>query len=224
MHSRYDDHDRTAAEVAAGGHREVIGGLWDEIGALQLNWLIANGMTPNHRLLDIGCGALRLGAKAVPFLNPGHYFGCDLNDSLVEAGWNLELDAPSRAKTPRQNLNSSPDFNFEFLPELMDYGIAQSVFTHLPFNNLRRCLIQAWPHFRIGGRLYVTAFLIPQSQSLVEPQEQVRDGIVTHDDRDPFHYWPGDFAYAAASTPWRTTVIGDWNHPRGQAMILYERQ
>ena len=42
--------------VAEGGHREAIGGLWDELGEHQLGFLIREGMKPHHKLLDIGCG------------------------------------------------------------------------------------------------------------------------------------------------------------------------
>ena len=30
-----------------------------------------------HRLLDFGCGSLRLGRMAIPYLLEGHYFGIE---------------------------------------------------------------------------------------------------------------------------------------------------
>ena len=35
--SKYDNKSLIQAEVAAGRHREAIGGLWDEVGKLQLH-------------------------------------------------------------------------------------------------------------------------------------------------------------------------------------------
>lgn len=59
------------------GHRNYIGGMWEEIGNLQLDFLISNGLSPNHYLLDIACGSLRLGVKAMPYLQPSHYLAVE---------------------------------------------------------------------------------------------------------------------------------------------------
>ena len=70
--------DETLQEaVDAGRHRQVVGGLWDEMGALQLNFLKDQGMAPRDVLLDIGCGTLRLGRLAIDYLDPGNYWGAD---------------------------------------------------------------------------------------------------------------------------------------------------
>ena len=59
--------------LAAGKHRDIVGGRWSETARAQMACLLAEGMQPPHRLLDIGCGALRLGHRAVAFLDPGNY-------------------------------------------------------------------------------------------------------------------------------------------------------
>ena len=41
---------------------------------------------PHHRLLDIGCGALRGGVHFVRYLEDGNYAGLDVNRSLIAAG------------------------------------------------------------------------------------------------------------------------------------------
>lgn len=40
------------------GHREYVGGMWDEIGKLQFNFLLSRGLRPEHVFLDIACGPL----------------------------------------------------------------------------------------------------------------------------------------------------------------------
>jgi hypothetical protein len=41
---------------------------------------------------------------------------------------------------------------------------------------------------------------------------------------DPFHTTLSALdALAARSTSWRMTVIGDWDHPRNQKMVLFTR-
>src|SRR5215472_262077 len=91
MTSSYDDKAALEAEVRAGRHRECVGGLWEEVGQLQLDFLVAQGLMPHHRLLDIGCGSLRGGVKLIRYLCAGHYAGIDLHESLLNAGYEIEL-------------------------------------------------------------------------------------------------------------------------------------
>ena len=48
-------------------HRRAVGGLWDEIGLLQRDFLIDHGLKRNHFLLDIRCGPLRGGVTIIPY-------------------------------------------------------------------------------------------------------------------------------------------------------------
>jgi hypothetical protein len=84
--SYYYDQQTIKAAIERGAHRDVIGGMWDEIGSLQMDFLKANGLMPEHKLLDIGCGSLRLGVRAAEFLEPGNYWGTDLSSALLDAG------------------------------------------------------------------------------------------------------------------------------------------
>ena len=45
----------------------AVGGLWELHGDLQKNYLIGQGLNPEHKLLDIGCGVFRLGVKIILF-------------------------------------------------------------------------------------------------------------------------------------------------------------
>jgi hypothetical protein len=40
-------------------HRRCVGGKWDEIGKLQIDFLKEQGLEKNMKFLDIGCGSLR---------------------------------------------------------------------------------------------------------------------------------------------------------------------
>lgn len=223
-HSGYYDQEAIGAGVRAGLHRELIGGLWDEIGDHQLAFLIAQGMQPSDRLLDIGCGALRLGSRAIAWLDADRYFGTDLSSALIEAGWMKELTAEQRKKAPGKNFNANGDFDFAFLGEQMDFAIAQSVFTHLPLNHLRRCLHQLAPVMRPGGRFFVTYFECGKDQNPYEPLAHEPAGVVTFDYQDPYHYRVADLKWAIDGAPWKLKPIGDWNHPRGQRICAFVRQ
>lgn len=223
-HSGYYDLDHIRRTIAEGGHREVIGGLWDEIGDHQMAFLIAQGLAPDDRFLDVGCGSLRLGSRAITYLDAGRYYGTDLSEDLIEAGLARELDDAQRAKVSRENFSVSDDFDFSFLAELMDTAIAQSVFTHLPLNHLRRCLANLAPHMRTGGRFFVTYFECQPGQDLHGPIAQSPGSIVTHEYRDPYHYRLTDLEFAIDGAPWKLSPIGAWGHPRGQRIVAFCRQ
>jgi SAM-dependent methyltransferase len=224
VHSNYYDLDAVDRAVAEGDHREIIGGLWDEIGDHQFAFLKAQGLSPNDLLLDVGCGSLRLGSRAIAYLNSGHYFGTDMSQALIEAGRAKELDETLRAKAPLDNFAVNADFDFSFLKQAVDVAIAQSVFTHLPLNHLRRCLAKLAPHIRVGGRFFVTYFECLPGQDLHAPIAQAPGSIVTHEHQDPYHYRLGDLQIAIDDSPWDLIPIGDWDHPRGQRIAGFIRR
>lgn len=225
--SAYYDPDALQRETSAGRHRDAIGGLWDELGQLQLDFLIAQGMKPQHRLLDIGCGALRLGVKAIDYLEAGHYYGSDISHELVDAGYQKELSEGQRQKCPRDQFLISDDFDFSALPQPIHYAIAQSVFTHLPLNHIRHCLEKLAPYLEAGAVFCATFWLIPDTSALSEPYAQPGaigvNPIITTAIADPYHYHAGDLAHMVAQLPYNYEVVGDWNHPRGQQMVLFKR-
>lgn len=227
MHSPYYDEASVQREVAEGRHREAIGGLWDALGELQLRFLKEQGLQPRHKLLDIGCGALRFGVKAVDYVDSGNYFGVDISESLIEAGYVRELSETQRVKLPRSNLHSCPDFDLSFLHAKVDCAIAQSVFTHMPFNHIRRCLGKLVPKLDNGGVFFATVWLVPSGWNMETPftQPGTLDGapIVSFDVKDPYHYKLDDFQYLVTGLPYRLRLLGDWGHPRGQQMLAFER-
>lgn len=222
-HSGYYDLETVERGVHNNEHRQIIGGLWEEIGAHQMDFLIANGLTRSDRLLDVGCGSLRLGARAIAWLDRDRYFGTDISAALIEAGRERELDDALRAKAPAGHFAVNADFSFDFLSQPIDVAIAQSVFTHLPLNHLRRCLARLAPHMIKGGRFFVTYFDCPEDADLYAPRTQSPAGVVTHDFQDPYHYRPSDLVWAIDRAPWRLEPIGEWAHPRGQHICTYVR-
>lgn len=224
MESVYDDPALVARQVRAGQHREVIGGLWDEMGRLQFDFMRARGLRPEHRFLDLGCGALRGGVHFAGYLEPGRYHGLDNNQSLLDAGFEVELaEAGVQDRVPRGNLFCNAAFELPVADGFFDFAIAQSVFTHLTFNSIRRCLETIAPKFRPGGVLYATYFELPDGVPASAPYAQGRGGIVTSGHEDPYHYRAADLAQAAAGAPWAVHRVGEWGHPRSQRMMAFER-
>jgi len=172
-----------ADALARGRHRDIVGGRWDETGRAQMAILHDLGLEPQHHLLDIGAGSLRLGCKAVPFLSPGHYWATDQSRALMLRGHETELQDPARLDPA--HLVEDADFAFPGIPATITHAIAFAVFTHLPLSCLALALPRLRRQFPALEHLAFTVFLAPAAQQGALRQT---DGVVTHPDRAPYHF------------------------------------
>jgi len=102
---------------------------YDFMGATQFSLLFHLGLRDNHKVLDFGCGSLRLGRLLIPYLQTGGYHGLDPNKWLIEEGIAKELGADAvQLKNP--NFAYNDDFNCDVFNEKFDFIIAQSIITH----------------------------------------------------------------------------------------------
>ena len=177
--------------------------------------LQAVGMTPDDHLLDIGCGALRLGHRAVPFLKPGHYWGTDASLELMQHGRAVELADPDRL--PISHLVQDADFAFPGIPDKITLAIAWGVFTHLPATVLPPALATLRARFPKLRAALVTLFLAPPGAG---PTRQ-RDGVVTHPDRPPYHRSEAEIAAEFRAAGFVPRLL-DARLPRAQALWLAE--
>jgi ubiquinone/menaquinone biosynthesis C-methylase UbiE len=208
----------TQAEIAAKAHRDFVGGLWDEIGLLQINFMKEHGLAPRHDLLDIGCGALRGGIQFIHYLDRGHYYGIDINPSLIEAGKKEIQEAGLMDKQAHLLVNGK--FEAGQFGKCFDYAIAQSVFTHLPINHIVRCLAEMRKVLKPGGVFFATFFEAPSAVHLDRITHPL-GGIVTNYDIDPFHYSFEEIEWMARAADMRVNLLGDWKHPRNQKMLAF---
>lgn len=209
--------------VSEGRHREIVGGLWDEIGRLQLDFLVAKGLLPSSTLIDVGCGCLRGGIHFVSYLNENLYFGIDSNLSLLEVGYDVELKSLGlQKKLRRENLLFNDDFNFDQTQGTFDFGIAQSLFTHLPLNHIRLCLSRLSSKTPIGGKFFASFFQVPEDHPSGQPFDH-RGGVTSFETKDPYHYRLSDIVRLCEGLPWRVRLHGDWGHPRDQRMLEFLR-
>ena len=222
--SNYYDRAVIARSVSEGKHRDVIGGLWDEIGALQFSFATSSGLQPHHLLLDVGCGALRGGVHFVRYLDRNCYFGIDINESLLAAGYDVELvGAGLTHKLDRNHLLVVDDFDVSGFGVCFDYAIALSVFTHLPLNSIRICLERLALSMQVGGKFFATFFEISEGWETWRPSFHSPGNIQTFGDKDPYHYCVSDLHFAEAGLPWKATYIGEFGHPRSQKLMAFER-
>jgi SAM-dependent methyltransferase len=206
-----------------GWHRDVVGGRWEQVGALQASFLVEQGLRPEHRLLDVGCGALRAGSHLVRYLEPGNYYGIDASDELLAAGrYELEREGlAGRAPTLRHDAR----FGVESFGQEFDFAIAHSVFTHIPINSILVCLLKMAPVLRRpGGRFYATFFENPRGTKRLDVLEHPRPGEapeLTHPDADKYHYGFDLFEWLCEGTGLRVEYLGDWGSPTEQKMLLF---
>jgi SAM-dependent methyltransferase len=213
----------TASQLGRRGHRGRVGGHWERVGKLQLDFTIEHGLGTDARFLDVACGALRAGIHFVDYLEPGNYYGIDINESLLEAGYEIEMPGRLRAKLPREHLRCTKRFDCDFGVEF-DAAIAHSLFTHLPLNDIRLCLYRVAQHMKVGGRFFATIFEAPADFPLDGVlHEGTKRKRAQYSERNDFWYWPSDLEWAASFSPWQYRYIGDWGHPRGQKMIEFVR-
>lgn len=212
-----------ASEIAIGEHRRRVGGLWEQIGELQFNFLKEAGLLSCHRLLDVGCGALRGGVHFIRYLDPGNYFGIDMNESLIRAGREVELPKAGLSDAHSHFLVNDA-FEFQKFNSSFPFALALSVFTHIPVNSIQRCLVNISAVLEPGGKFFATYFPAPKLHSL-EPIVRSVDGrsISTRSDDDPYHYHLSVFEFLISDLPLRLRNIGEWNHPRGQHMLEFTR-
>ncbi len=110
---------------------------WNTIPRLVIKHLFNNGLSPETRLLDIGCGSLRTGRFLIPFLNTGNYYGLEPENMMVEEGLKNEL-IPEIVDFKKPVFYFNKDFD---IPDItVDIAIAIQVFIHCGPDQLKQCL------------------------------------------------------------------------------------
>jgi SAM-dependent methyltransferase len=126
---------------------------WEIYGRWQLEALKAVGLRPDHCLLDIGCGAMRLGLAAVSYLDDGNYSGIDAFEPYIRLAHHLA--GMAKLNKSYAALHDA-DFAFGRFGKRFDFAIAQSVFTHLSPRDINRCMAALKPVMRPGGKFLFT--------------------------------------------------------------------
>lgn len=130
---------------------------FDIVAAMAFNLLTVCGLREHHRMLDVGCGSLRMGRLLIPYLLPGRYFGLEPNTWLVEDGILNELGTDSLV-VKQPNFVFSEELPEEMLDQRFDYALAQSIFTHCAVDQISQWLGQIERTLAPEGVLVATYF------------------------------------------------------------------
>jgi SAM-dependent methyltransferase len=102
---------------------------FERVGRLSFDVLLREGLRPGSRVLDFGCGALRVGYWLMRFLEPGCYYGIEPNSAMLQVGLDrlLEPDVVARAQA---HFADNDDFDLSVFGVAFDYVLARSIWTH----------------------------------------------------------------------------------------------
>jgi ubiquinone/menaquinone biosynthesis C-methylase UbiE len=128
---------------------------WLSVGKLQFDYLLRHDLQPAARVLDLGCGNLRLGWRLISYLQPGNYFGVDISPVILLAALERIKEFDLQDRLPRLFLAGGTDLGF--LPEsFFDFVQAHSVFTHLRLEAIEQVLAGVWRVMKPGTRFDFT--------------------------------------------------------------------
>jgi hypothetical protein len=196
------------AGVLAIGHRDYVGGMWEEMGRLQFDFLVDRGLRPEHTLLDIACGSLRAGVHFIRYLDPGNYLGIEKEGALIKRALAKELPRDVREQK-RPEFVVSGAFEFDRFSKQADFSLAQSLFTHLNEADLGLCLGNLHANVAPGHQLFAT----------FAPGSQTSEGR-SHA-RASFFYTSAQLEAIGERHGFECNYIGDWGHPRSQMMMQF---
>jgi SAM-dependent methyltransferase len=147
-------------------HHNQYGRPW-LLGRFMFDFLVESGLRPEHRLLDFGCGALRLGVWAIPYLDTGNYFGVDSHLESLEAAAAYEIPLHAlESKRPR--LLWSQDFAFGHFRTTFDWAIDFSSSQKVDPPELPRLFANLVEVLAPGGRFLTSPRLSAPLESYAE--------------------------------------------------------
>jgi len=104
-------------------------GTFEQAGREQLLDLLAAGLCPESRVVEIGCGCLRIAYWLIRFLEPGCYCGIEPARVRVEYGLRY-LFTPEEITSKRPRFDHNATFDTSVFGTRFDYFIARSIWTH----------------------------------------------------------------------------------------------
>jgi SAM-dependent methyltransferase len=104
---------------------------FETAGRLQLATLLREGIYPQSKVLDVGCGCLRGGYWLIHFLDPGCYFGLEPAADMLQQGKDQVLE-PEILKEKQPCFDTNDRFDLSVFGVKFDIVLARSIWSHAP--------------------------------------------------------------------------------------------
>jgi SAM-dependent methyltransferase len=181
---------------------------YDLVAAMAFGLLCTLGLRQQHRVLDLGCGSLRVGRLLIPYLNRGGYTGLDPHAWLVEQGIQREVGEDQvRIKQPHF-VHAEDATSLLQAGETFDYVLAQSIFSHCGPDLLEQWLRQSWQLLSEAGALVAT--YVAGNQNCVQ-EGWIYPDCVTYTE---------DTIIRLGSAHGFRCIPLNWRHPRQRWMLF----
>lgn len=184
----------------------AIGGLWEQMGQKQFDFLVSEGMQHHHTMLDVGCGTLRGGQHFIRYLDRGHYSGFDISAGAIKKARELVEREKLSEKQPELRVNQAKDLKFrDYQGKTFDFILAQSVFSHLMEDHIEEAFQNVAGIMQPHSKFYFTFHIGEHYQRRSNTDFQY-----------PLSFFQGLAEKYQLSLADRSS---DYAHPRGQAMV-----
>lgn len=175
---------------------------YDLVAAMSFGLLTTLGMRQHHRVLDIGCGSLRIGRLLIPYLNCGGYTGLEPNAWLIDEGIAREVGRDQVSIKQPRFIHAASAAQLIDNVDSFDFILAQSIFSHCGSDLLDQLLGECTSLLSAQGTLIATY--------LENDVDTTELGWV----------YPGCVSYSTATLARAAQSHGlefvplDWRHPR----------
>ena len=123
--------------------------------------LLNEGLTPESKVLDLGCGCLRVAWWLIRFLDPGCYFG--IEPARVRVDYGLQyLFTPEEIEPKRPHFDFNANFDSSVFGVKFDFFLATSIWTHASKRQIEATL-DSFVHDSTSKAIFLASYLPAQS-------------------------------------------------------------
>ncbi len=151
-----------------------------EMGQMQLNVMLEQGLEPHHRVLDIGCGTLRAGLWLMKILESGRYLGIEPNRARLGFGID-HVVGPELMERKQPRFDGNAEFDLGVFDERFDFMVARSVWTHASKTQIL-AMLDGFVEHGAPGAVFLTSFIPARTPE----EDYTGEGWVGRSESSPF--------------------------------------
>lgn len=147
--------------------------LFELAGRRLLITLLNEGLNPDSKVLDVGCGCLRGGYWLIHFLDANCYFGIEPNRDMLAAGINTLLE-PGLMDSKKPKFDNNASFDFSVFSERFDFFVARSIWTHASKDQIG-IMLDGFARYSKPGGAFITSYVEPSLSRLIRRRPRALD-------------------------------------------------